>query len=70
MPETAPRLAHLLAHWAEHNASHLETYRTWADRAREAGLEGCARALEEAVDAAAAVGEALGRAAETLPSKS
>ena len=67
MSETAPRLAHLLPHWAEHNASHLETYRTWAERARAAGLEACGRALSEAVAAAEAVGDALGKAVEALP---
>ena len=57
------RLAHLLPHWVEHNDAHLETYRLWEGRAREAGLHPVAEALGEAIRAVESANESLKRAA-------
>lgn len=60
------RLAHLLPHWVEHNDAHLETYRLWAERAREAGLNRVAEALGEAIRAVESANASLRRAADCM----
>jgi len=69
MPDTASKLAHLLPHWVEHSEAHLEGYRHWAARARAAGMEPVAAALEEAIAAGERAAEALGRASAHLVKK-
>lgn len=60
------KLEHLLPHWIEHNASHAETYRDWAGKARAAGLDDVAAALGRAVEAAGALDGALREALAAL----
>ncbi|WP_025322643.1 hypothetical protein [Deferrisoma camini] len=62
------KLSHLLPHWLEHNASHADTYRQWARRAREAGLGDVADHLEQAVAEAQALGRALEAALRAMGS--
>ena len=66
MSETSNKLEHLLSHWVEHNEAHLQNYRDWADRARVAGLNEVADALDRAVTTAADSGRALQAAGEAL----
>lgn len=66
MAETEEGLSHLLSHWVDHHEAHLENYRVWADRAREAGLNLVAEALDRAVTAGAETARALRDAAEAL----
>ncbi len=66
MLETEAKLSHLLAHWVEHHEAHLENYRTWASRAREAGLEQVADALDRAVATGVEAARALRDAAKAL----
>ena len=47
--EVRSKLAHLVPHWIEHNASHAEQFGEWAGRARAAGLAKVASHLEAAV---------------------
>ncbi|GAB4279504.1 MAG: hypothetical protein Kow0092_35290 [Deferrisomatales bacterium] len=68
--DVASRLAHLLPHWIEHNEAHLDTYREWARRARDAGLEAALDALDQAVVEIARANEALRRAIDSLPGRS
>ena len=64
--ETEHKLAHLLPHWVEHNRAHLDTYRQWADKAHEAGLDEVAGHMEEAIKAVQQANAALERALEPL----
>ena len=66
MADTVAKLQHLLPHWVEHNASHLESFRQWQQRARDQGLEAVADALEETVEAAQCADAALRRAAAAV----
>jgi len=66
MADTTGKLRHLLPHWVEHNASHLEAFRQWQQQARDEGLATVANALQETVAAAERVDKALRRAAAAI----
>jgi len=66
MSETKAKLSHLLSHWVEHHEAHLENYRLWARRAREAGLMLAADALDQAVATGTETASALRSAAQAL----
>ncbi|MFP4309222.1 MAG: hypothetical protein ACLFRG_00565 [Desulfococcaceae bacterium] len=51
----ADRMERLLDHWLGHNADHADTYRQWAEKARENGLAAAAEQLEEAADMTLAI---------------
>ena len=53
--DLASKLNHLLTHWVEHNEAHLQTYREWAERARDEGHVRTGEQLEEAIRAVEAV---------------
>lgn len=42
------KLEKLFSHWIDHNNSHMDTFFTWAKRAREAGLNEVADHIESA----------------------
>jgi rubrerythrin len=42
------KLAHLLKHWNEHNDDHAANYRSWAEKAKDAGHADVAEMLEQA----------------------
>lgn len=42
------KLMKLFEHWIDHNNSHKDTFFTWAERAKEAGLEDVAKNIETA----------------------
>lgn len=48
--EDQKRLAILIQHWIEHNESHREEYRKWAERAQALGLFGVKAKMEEAIE--------------------
>ncbi|MFQ6078445.1 MAG: hypothetical protein ACE5NJ_04825 [Thermodesulfobacteriota bacterium] len=56
----------LIRHWIEHNESHGEEYRRWADIAREEGLEGIETLILEAADRIQSANEKLKEALEQL----
>lgn len=39
----AAKLKHLLGHWIEHNESHSQSFREWADKVQTAGYEELAK---------------------------
>lgn len=45
------RLLKIVEHWIHHNGEHARSYRDWAKRAREMGLEEICLILEEVADA-------------------
>jgi hypothetical protein len=59
------KLRILLPHWSEHNAEHASEFRTWAERAREAGEDAAAASIEAAAEQMAAANKSL-REAMTL----
>ncbi len=60
------KLRILLPHWIDHNDEHAASFREWAERAREIGLEAVAKQMEVAVERMAACGEALAAALKEL----
>lgn len=41
----------IIKHWIEHNESHIEEYRQWAEKAGEMGLDGIKSRITEAMKA-------------------
>jgi len=66
VPDDLAKLCILLPHWIEHNEEHAASFREWAGKAREMGLETVARQIEEAVERMATCNEALAAALKTL----
>lgn len=56
----------LLGHWIEHNESHGEEYRRWADIAQEEGLSRVGTLIHEAADRIRSANEKLKEALENL----
>jgi rubrerythrin len=62
----ADRMEKLLDHWLDHNADHAATYRQWAEKAREHGMEAVADRLEEAARMTLEINETFSAAARSL----
>jgi endo-1,4-beta-mannosidase len=60
------KLGVLLPHWVEHNAEHVNSFRTWAERARAAGEEHLAVHIEAAAQKVEAANRDLEVAIEHL----
>jgi hypothetical protein len=60
------KLRILLPHWIEHNEEHADSFRKWAERARDLGQAETARRIEDAVDRMATCNQALTAALEAL----
>jgi len=60
------KLRILLPHLIEHNDEHAASFREWAERARELGLEAVAKQREVAVERMAACGQALTAALKAM----
>lgn len=60
------RLAHLLPHWIEHNASHAEQFEEYASQARAEGFESVAGHIEAAARAIRQSNEELERARKAM----
>ena len=65
-PDDLAKLRILLPHWIEHNDEHAASFRKWAERARELGLEAVAEQIEVAVERMATCNQALRAALEAL----
>ncbi len=63
------RLLVLLDHWIEHDASHADNYREWAQKASAAGEEEIAREIHLAIDDSASLQGHLKRARAILAAK-
>ena len=57
--EVVAKLRVLLPHWIEHNAEHAESFRTWADRARDTGDSHMAAHIEAAAQKVASASSDL-----------
>ncbi len=60
------KLEKLFGHWIDHNNSHKDTFFTWADRAKEAGLDHIAQDIEKAGQLSEDVTRQLGNALKKL----
>jgi len=49
------KISTLLNHWIDHNNSHMETYRSWAQKAEDASLAEVAVLLKETAEASGAI---------------
>jgi hypothetical protein len=47
--EQTEKLSVIIEHWIEHNESHMDEYRRWAQRAGEMGLDQAKAEIEEAI---------------------
>ena len=45
------KLPIIIKHWIEHNESHIEEYRQWAQKAGEMGLDAAKSRITEAMEA-------------------
>lgn len=45
------KLPIIIKHWLEHNESHIEEYRQWAEKAEELGLTAVKTRITEAMEA-------------------
>ncbi|MCK4451529.1 MAG: hypothetical protein KAW49_15435 [Anaerolineae bacterium] len=66
VPDDLIKLRVLLPHWIEHNEEHAESFREWAGKAREMGLEAVAKQIETAVKRMDTCNETLAAAIEEL----
>jgi hypothetical protein len=64
--EKSEKIPVLIRHWIEHNESHGEEYRRWADIVREEGLEEVGTLILEAADRIQSANEKLKEALEQL----
>ncbi len=55
-----------LTHWIRHSESHVASYREWAEKAKQRGLESTAGRIEAAAEAETAAINAFSRALQTL----
>lgn len=67
--EDLRKLLVLLEHWVEHDDSHVESYREWAQKASAAGEEEIAREIHLAIDESLSVQSHLKRAKAILAAK-
>ena len=67
--EDLKKLLMMLEHWIEHDESHVESYREWAQKASTAGEEEIAREIHLAIDDSASVQSHLKRAKAILAAK-
>jgi hypothetical protein len=67
--EDLKKLLMMLEHWIEHDESHVESYREWAEKASTAGEEEIAREIHLAIDDSASVQSHLKRAKAILAAK-
>ena len=56
----------LLEHWLKHNDDHAGTYRQWAGRTREAGLDHIARIMESAAETTAGITREFEKALDAM----
>lgn len=59
-------LAALISHWISHGEDHVESYREWAEKAKENGRNDVYEAIHEAVKLLEEANEAFKRAAALM----
>jgi len=70
-PESAPmsfedKTRKILDHWRRHNADHAKTYRDWAEKARDHGMDEVAGLIREIEEMTLAINAKVDAALEKL----
>ena len=60
------RLSIVIEHWVEHNESHMDEYKRWAQTAGELGLDSVKVAIEKAVEKISQSNEHLQKALKAV----
>ena len=60
------KLKTLLTHWIDHNNSHMETYKSWAQKADDGNINAVADLLRQTADTSAGITKALEEALKHL----
>ena len=60
------KLSVVIEHWVEHNESHMDEYRRWAQTAGELGLDSVENEIEKAMEKISQSNEHLGRALKAV----
>jgi len=60
------KISTLLTHWIDHNNSHMETYRSWAQKAEDAALEEVAILLKETAEVSDTISKKLKAALKSI----
>jgi len=63
------KLKHLLEHWIEHNASHVNTYDEWAVKLTSLGEKELAGVLEQIADESRKLEKLFNQAIQKIKSK-
>ncbi|SHF89968.1 hypothetical protein SAMN02745206_02870 [Desulfacinum infernum DSM 9756] len=63
---TRQKLARMIHHWIHHTEDHVKSYRQWAEKARQEGLESVAQALERVADGSLELNRILEEAEKQL----
>ncbi len=66
--EEKERLTVVIAHWIEHNQSHMSEYKKWAEKACTLNLGGVQTEIEEAIGKLSLVNHHLEKAMKSLTS--
>jgi len=66
--EEKKKLPVIIDHWIEHNQSHMDEYKTWAQKAGALNLRGVQTEIEEAIGKLSLVNHHLGKALKALTS--
>ena len=66
--EEKKRLTVVIAHWIEHNQSHMREYKKWAQKASTLNLVGVQSEIEEAIEKLSLVNHHLEKAMKALTS--
>jgi transcription initiation factor TFIIIB Brf1 subunit/transcription initiation factor TFIIB len=66
--EEKKRLTVIIDHWIEHNQSHMDEYKKWAQKASTLNLRGVQTEIEEAITKLSLVNHHLEKAMKTLTS--
>ena len=60
------KLSHLIDHWVEHNESHINSFREWAERAKKDGFLEASENIFEAAKTVEEANDLLKKAKEGL----
>jgi hypothetical protein len=60
------KLSVVIEHWVEHNESHMDEYKKWAQTAGELGLDSVKAEIEEAMEKISQSNEHLAKALKIL----
>jgi uncharacterized protein (DUF302 family) len=60
------KLIKLIEHWIKHNGDHAETYRDWAQKAKQNGMGDASVLLNDVAELTDRISKILGQAAESV----